>query len=252
MYFQSNLRIVKEEVDVSGVMYTVYLVTNKKDGKQYVGRTRYPIRTRWTQHLNYSKRGGKPPLAEAIRNDSKDAFVVEALVTCRDETIANEYEDTLVPKGYNQQRGGQAPRHNQEIRDKMSQTKRKQGLDMNLPTGVARIQRGYQARYGGQGGGGRLIQFVNKRFSDDQLREAAIYYSKYGRDPEWYQRQKVDTSLPKYIIHIRNNNNRMADGLAVSLRQGTKQHRKYFVDPGIPFEQKLELAKAYLATLNTH
>ncbi len=91
----------------------VYLITNRRTGKQYVGTTIRSIRQRFSDHVNCS-RGHRPQaLYVAMREDGIEQFSVERLheVDTYDEMLARERDEiaargTLAPAGYNHVKGG--------------------------------------------------------------------------------------------------------------------------------------------------
>lgn len=92
----------------------LYLITNTKNGKMYIGITRRQIAERWAEHLE-DARGtkSKRALAQAIRKYGEDAFKVVVLETaedwpalCEAETFYITVVGTKVPNGYNMTDGG--------------------------------------------------------------------------------------------------------------------------------------------------
>lgn len=92
----------------------VYLITNKINGKRYVGQTINSIEHRWSQHIAHSrnpKRSGI--LCSAIRKYSEKEFEIRVLIKCNSIEEANHREtycirllNTLAPHGYNLDGGG--------------------------------------------------------------------------------------------------------------------------------------------------
>jgi group I intron endonuclease len=93
----------------------IYLITNRVNGKKYVGATKVSINTRWSQHRSLAKKGSQYALHLAIQKYGKEAFSVACL-----ETVQGEYADlmaaeirqilaqnSLYPKGYNLTKGGE-------------------------------------------------------------------------------------------------------------------------------------------------
>lgn len=86
----------------------IYKITNKINGKSYVGWSENPQR----RFLNHRKADGSSPLLhKAIKKYGIDAFTFEIL--CED-TLSNEdyyiqHYQTMLPAGYNMQQGGFAP-----------------------------------------------------------------------------------------------------------------------------------------------
>jgi group I intron endonuclease len=90
----------------------IYRVTNKVNGKSYIGQTTLTLAQRWACHVTNRE---KAPLARAIRKYGREAFTLDALCECdsREMLDAAEVEwitraGTKVPKGYNLKDGGNA------------------------------------------------------------------------------------------------------------------------------------------------
>lgn len=88
----------------------IYLVTNKINGKQYVGQTIRPLAERWRDHCrldneNYFHR--------AIHKYGRENFDIKVIDTAENEAELDRKEiawikklDTMVPNGYNLKPGG--------------------------------------------------------------------------------------------------------------------------------------------------
>jgi group I intron endonuclease len=97
----------------------VYLVTNKINGKQYVGQTKNTPEQRWAGHV-YSARGDKSrrnyPLYHAIRKYGPESFCVATLDVAQSQEELNQkefdfiaaYNTTDKDFGYNRHEGGGA------------------------------------------------------------------------------------------------------------------------------------------------
>jgi len=91
----------------------VYLVTNKINGKQYVGQTIGAAEKRWSKHGKlYSKRNSY--FTNAILKYGRNKFSVEVLHECSTkeemdfvETFYISLLNTVRPKGYNLTTGGE-------------------------------------------------------------------------------------------------------------------------------------------------
>lgn len=91
----------------------VYLVTNTKNGKQYVGQTVYTVAQRWSKHCRTAGRDSNGAMALAILKYGAEAFAVEELATADSVDELNALEAkfvdelrTLYPNGYNIREGG--------------------------------------------------------------------------------------------------------------------------------------------------
>lgn len=111
--------------------YIVYKITNKKNGKSYIGKTEYSLEHRWNRHVSSARNGSKFRFHSAIRKygeDSWDLSIVETYQT-EDENLINEKKSHFIKlfesdtkKGYNATSGGTGgwmlPRCSKEIQDK--------------------------------------------------------------------------------------------------------------------------------------
>lgn len=96
----------------------IYKITNKANGKVYIGQTSRTVGVRWQEHIRYS-RTEKPEhckkLYYAIKKYGEDAFSVETIEQC-DNKILSEREQYWVAyydschNGYNSTLGGDGAR----------------------------------------------------------------------------------------------------------------------------------------------
>ncbi len=92
----------------------VYKVTNRVNGKVYIGKTVRAIEARWKQHVHYARRGSKPPIAIAIRSYGPESFDVSPLVFTNSLQELNSLERKYIQEfksydreyGYNLTLGG--------------------------------------------------------------------------------------------------------------------------------------------------
>jgi group I intron endonuclease len=95
-------------------MYKIYLITNKINGKVYVGKTRQTLSRRFRQHKTAAKNGVATYLANAIRKHGEASFCIERVDFAESDFEANFLEETHILKsgsnkrelGYNQTTGG--------------------------------------------------------------------------------------------------------------------------------------------------
>lgn len=106
---------------------TIYLITNKLNGKKYVGQTRQPVKARWQYHCNPAKKCFGSAVRLAIIKYGKANFTFEVLeeVGSIEETNYLEayyirHYQTLAPNGYNLTTGGEAHTVSDETRKKLS------------------------------------------------------------------------------------------------------------------------------------
>ena len=91
----------------------IYKITNKVNGKVYIGKTIYSIQKRWEEHLRDAKKSRceKRPLYNAINKYSKENFKIEQIEECSYD-ILNERERYWIEyygsfkNGYNATIGG--------------------------------------------------------------------------------------------------------------------------------------------------
>lgn len=88
---------------------TVYLATNRKNGKHYVGITCLYLSQRRANHASVAKRGAPTHFAKSIRRHGIDAFKFEALAVLDSYDAAKEMEIWLIAQmrpEYNSTNGG--------------------------------------------------------------------------------------------------------------------------------------------------
>lgn len=106
----------------------IYLLTNKKTGKQYVGQTTRPADIRFRDHVGDRR---NRHISNAIRKYGKEQFELEVIASCLTKEALNEAEiyfvnayRTLHPQGYNHRAGGdQNGVCSAELRAKISKAK---------------------------------------------------------------------------------------------------------------------------------
>lgn len=111
----------------------IYLVTNKLNGKQYIGQTIQTIQARWSLHGKPTSKC--PYLKNAIQKYGKDNFSISILASCKTKKELDQTEEyfialynTLAPNGYNLTRGG----NNKEITEKTRKKMRDSHLGKKL------------------------------------------------------------------------------------------------------------------------
>lgn len=95
---------------------SVYVVTNRVNKKQYIGKTIRSLRARWRSHCGNNS--GCWALKGAITKYGEDAFKIDLLVDGLDDNDAERTEaemiekyKTMAPHGYNLTKGGQGSAH---------------------------------------------------------------------------------------------------------------------------------------------
>lgn len=111
----------------------IYQITNKFNGKAYIGQTVKTLSQRWINHITDALRGSAFLIHKAIRKYGPDAFDVKVLCKCGSAEELNDKEKfyiverrTLMPDGYNMTPGGFATnmrgrKHSEETKRKMSE-----------------------------------------------------------------------------------------------------------------------------------
>lgn len=123
----------------------IYLATNTKNGRMYVGQTTRGLATRITEHEARARRGDALPFCRALRKYGRGAFTFDIIRRCRDqaELDAAEREEIeqracRVPHGYNVEHGGALPMSD-ETRTKIAETRRARGLSRGERNGNAKL-----------------------------------------------------------------------------------------------------------------
>lgn len=98
-------------------LYEVYIHTNKKSGKSYIGITCAGVRNRMYAHESCARLGSQKPFHRALRKFGPEGFETRVLASCFGLEAANEFEILLIgefgtfgPGGYNATRGGDGVR----------------------------------------------------------------------------------------------------------------------------------------------
>lgn len=78
--------------------YIVYKITNKINGKNYIGKTEYSLEHRWNRHLSSSRNGSKFRFHSAIRKYGEDYWNLSVIETYQteDENFINEKETHFI------------------------------------------------------------------------------------------------------------------------------------------------------------
>lgn len=159
--------------------FIVYKITNKKNGKSYIGKTEYPLEHRWIRHLSSARNGSKFRFHSAIRKYGEDCWdlsIVESYQT-DDENFINEKEIHFIRlfesdvKGYNATSGGTGgwmlPRCSQEVQEEWKNNISKRTTGHNNPnysgyTDEQLIEIGvkFAKKYGFIGGRKRIVEFA--------------------------------------------------------------------------------------------
>lgn len=116
-------------------MGQIYLITNEKNGKIYVGQTSLTATKRWSSHkrdANSTTRNLQTPLARAIRKHGQENFVIKILEDCPSDKLDEREiywikELKAIENGYNLTEGGCSRRGyslSEETKAKMSKARK--------------------------------------------------------------------------------------------------------------------------------
>lgn len=193
--------------------FIVYKITNKKNGKSYIGKTEYSLEHRWNRHLSSARNGSKFRFHSAIRKYGEDCWdlsIVESYQT-DDENFINEKETHFIKlfesdvKGYNATSGGTGgwmlPRCSQEVQEEWKNNISRRTIGHNNPnysgyTDEQLIEIGvkFAKKYGFIGGRKRIVEFA--------LNELNIKFPKHfsknrfgGNHKNFYQCIEEQTGL---------------------------------------------------------
>lgn len=132
----------------------IYKVTNKVNGKVYIGQTRHSLETRKIRHLSCARNGYNTHFYQAIRKYGEDNFKWEILCSCSSKQELKDLETYFITKydsikhGYNMVDGGDnnimdiesvKTKHasimrSAEVRKKISDTMKRKALNGELFT----------------------------------------------------------------------------------------------------------------------
>lgn len=109
----------------------IYVITNKLNGKRYVGQTTRGLKRRWKDHKYYSKKG-KTYLYCSMRYYGVDNFEIKAILYCEKKHL-DMFEIQLIKNmktmdrrfGYNNESGGNKNKQlSDETKKKLSETQK--------------------------------------------------------------------------------------------------------------------------------
>jgi group I intron endonuclease len=117
---------------------SIYLVSNRDNGKPYVGQTTTSIDRRWSSHVSLARttKGG-PALCRAIRKHGRAAFSVECITQCPDQPTLDAVErfwigvfGAVAPGGYNLTAGGMSGvKQTDDVRRRKAISQRRRFVD---------------------------------------------------------------------------------------------------------------------------
>lgn len=193
----------------------IYKITNKINGKGYVGVTmRKDPKERWRQHELCAKRdNGCPLLSAAIVKHGIENFKFEVLIICFDEDVFHYEVDyiakykTLAPAGYNSSVGGKfgngfkGHKHSEETKKHLAKTSK----EINNSPEMRKAQSERLKKYTQQMHEAKRKKkeaAINKLIEEGMTQDEAVkqikaqYAFLYERSKE--TNKKVSESLKKY------------------------------------------------------
>lgn len=167
-------------------MFYIYQITNKQNGKRYIGKTSTSVETRWNRHRWDASRP-KPPcrhLYFAINKYGSSSFSVKQIDCTESEQEANELERLYIGifqsykkhKGYNLTLGGEGclgARHSEEYKENL---RRKQ---KGIPPSLQCLQKAWAINTGKP-----CLEETKKKISEAQKGKPRLYARK-PHSPEW-------------------------------------------------------------------
>lgn len=108
----------------------IYLITNIKNGKQYVGQTQRSIEERWSEHVRKAKNHDNHHIGNAILKYGSKDFKIEEIGEASSQEKLDLLEiktisrlNTMRPNGYNLTEGGLGGSPSIETKEKIRQSK---------------------------------------------------------------------------------------------------------------------------------
>ncbi len=125
----SNHPVLMKENKMTAI---IYKITNKLNGKAYIGFTTHSINERWRGHCSNARKKNNNHFYNAIRKYAEDVWEHQLLYECEDEQwmlrVAEPFfialYDTFLGEGYNGTAGGEGAlgyKHSEETKRKISE-----------------------------------------------------------------------------------------------------------------------------------
>ena len=117
----------------------IYKITNKINGKVYIGQTKQPVYTRWSQHKCRSKTGNSK-INRAIRKYGYENFTIETIDNAENYEELNKKEIMWIKQydcikgGYNIEEGGWNAPMSQESKDELSKKQKESYKNGRVPS----------------------------------------------------------------------------------------------------------------------
>lgn len=181
-------------------MGIIYLITNKVDGKKYVGQTQFKLERRWKRHISDSlvsnKRVSRTLLHSAIRKYGPDNFLVEILEDNIVKEFLNNREiywiaklNTLVPNGYNLTKGGDSnPMDNEFSKNKHDNSMKSLEVRKKISNSMVEIRKLYPDKYPGK-----------PREKKRKPRSQRVYHYVNGKPCQEHQQILLNSRYKKFL-----------------------------------------------------
>lgn len=214
----------------------IYKITNKINGKVYIGQTIHSLETRWKKHLRCAKNGVNTHLYQAIRKYGEENFVPEIICEAKTKSELNILETYYIQEydsihlGYNMVDGGNnnvmfipevSQHHKEVVRSAEIRQKVSEGMKRKIANGEffndAHRHKLSQKAIGNKNGKGNpshsvncycIIDGVRKDFQN--YKEAGIWwyneYKPFGEkySQATYQRKIIECIEKGYCMFKRN------------------------------------------------
>jgi group I intron endonuclease len=196
----------------------IYLVTNLVNGKQYVGKTVWPLLHRWSQHRSDARNNYDTYLCRAIRKYGEQNFKIAPLVSDVEvESELNEFEveyisvlGTKAPNGYNLTNGADGStgyKHSEESREKIREARKHQLFTDEYRQRMSVIKKGiphteeHKAKIGAAHKGKTLSRETRNKIS----------VARNGKNVSQETRNKISAAQTR--THCKNGHPRIASNL---------------------------------------
>lgn len=107
----------------------IYKITNKINGRIYIGQTTQPLNQRWKEHCKMTSHCYA--LNSAIKKYGREAFSIEVIQICENREDLNntekyyiDWHNCLAPNGYNLTTGGDSTKWSEETIKKRAASNR--------------------------------------------------------------------------------------------------------------------------------
>jgi group I intron endonuclease len=193
----------------------VYLVTNKINGKQYVGQTVKKLNLRWNEHTSSKSNGA---LQRAIRKHNKENFSLLILHECTTkeemdfvESFYISFLNTRAHNGYNLTNGGEGRSGyhlSEEAKKRISEKNSGHVMSEEQKAQVSKRHKGIKLGPRSEETKRKIsIGNMGKKYSEESIRKGALKRTGKKRAPfseETKRRMSLASYSPAAIQHVLN------------------------------------------------